>query len=66
LKIGLKHLRVIELMKIESRIARLEKMKPREPVLEFNDMFDEEKIKAHRAKYGIDPRVKTFEQMYEN
>jgi len=58
-------LRVIELMKIENRIARLEKIKPREPVLEFNDMYNEEKIRAHRAKYGINPRVKTFEQMYD-
>lgn len=52
-------------MKIENRIARLEKIKPREPVLEFNDMYNEEKIRAHRAKYGINPRVKTFEQMYD-
>ena len=58
-------MRVIELMKIENRIARLEKIKPREPVLEFNDMYNEEKIRAHRAKYGINPRVKTFEQMYD-
>lgn len=50
--------------KIDNRLQELERK--RYPALEFADMFNEEKIKAHRAKYGIDPKVKTFEQMYEH
>ena len=50
--------------KIDKRLQELERK--RYPVLSFADMFNKEKIKAHREKYRIDPRVITFDQMYEN
>jgi hypothetical protein len=50
--------------KVDKRLQALERKSY--PVLEFADMFNEEKIQAHRAKYGVNPRFKTIDQMYES
>ena len=51
-------------MKTLDRLNKLERKSA--PVLNFVDMFDEVKVKAHQEKYGINPKIRTFEQMYDN
>ena len=48
--------------KMDKRLQALERKCY--PVLDFADRYDEEKITAHQAKYGIDPKVKGLNDMY--